>query len=43
MEIGAEISKNIKVSALRTLKTKLLCGLIVMISVAEALQRAWLA
>lgn len=43
MEIGAEISKNIKVSDIRTLNAKLLSGLVVMISLAEVMQRARLA
>lgn len=43
MEIGAEISKNIKVSDTRTLNAKLLSGFVIMISLAEVMQRARLA
>lgn len=37
MEIGAEISKNIKVSAIGIFNTKLLSGLVIMISLAQAM------
>lgn len=43
MEIGAEISKNIKVSGIRIRKRKHLSGLVVSISLSEVMRLARLA